>query len=238
VRDLELEGRRERFCQAFVYEANGNSALAARIAGYSEKSARKIASSLRTKMDVQKRIRELKLEYIKESGYDRDKVKKLIADRLLAIVDTNYTDVVYMSSGLDDPRRAEVMEAIMRLNGGQRVLDFGDAVVIPTLALSEGAQAAIKSVRFKRDSEGGYLAPEIELHDVIMAAKTLAQILGIGESDSNVNVNFDLAGRLEAGRKRVMGEKDLEALPQTPPGGSPPGPSLLGSGKNEEYADR
>jgi hypothetical protein len=200
---VELKGKREKFCQAYIYETNENAAAAARLAGYSERRAKQTGSDLVTNRDVQARIRELRLEALRESGYDKDKVRNIIASRLAAIVDTRVTDVVHISSGPDDPNRQETLDMIAKLNGGQRVLDFGDMLIVPTLGLSPDAQAAVKSIKLQYDHKGRYLSPDIELHDPIQAGRTLAQMLGIGAGENNVNINLNMASQLEAARKRV-----------------------------------
>lgn len=51
-----MNQKRQRFVEAFVGEAQGNGTKAAILAGYSEKSARKIASELQTFPDVKQAI--------------------------------------------------------------------------------------------------------------------------------------------------------------------------------------
>jgi hypothetical protein len=216
----ELKGKMEKFCQYYTGEANGNAAMAARMAGYSEKTARTIGHENLTKPDIQARIRELRLEAVRASGYEPERVRALIAERMLAIVSANLTDVVHISPGTDDPDRAAALDALAAMNGGQRVIDFGDMIVVPTLRAPEITKAALKKIKMEHDQKGHYRGLDIELHDPVAAARTLAQILGIG-ADSAVNVNVDIGEMLDAARKRL---KDGNTPAPEPPEAEPPAP--------------
>ncbi len=200
---MELENQqREKFCLAYVYKTNGNATKAAKLAGYSAKTARTSGSRLLTFVDIQGRIKELTLEAIRESGWDRDKVKDVLATRLFAIAQAEVTDVVNVSPGKNDPNRQEVLDSIAAMNGGQHLIDFGGALIAPTANLPSHVKTAIKSIKTKHTSKGTFLGFDVEMHDPIAAERELRQLLGIGDADSNVNVVI-VADELEKARKRA-----------------------------------
>lgn len=71
-----LSIREESFCQMFVGKAKFNGSEAARLAKYSERSARTIAARLLAKDNIQTRIRELLLDISKRNGVTADRVLK------------------------------------------------------------------------------------------------------------------------------------------------------------------
>jgi hypothetical protein len=205
---VELEDKRqELFCRHYAYEAKGNAALAATMAGYSAKSARKQGYRLRTYEYIRRRIAELEMQALKDSGYSPEMVKECIAERLISIIKTKNTDVVNISVSRDDPNREEVIRARALANGGQRELDYGDVLISPTFDMPEHVKAAIKAVNTKTDAKGRFVGLEVEMYDPIAAARTLAQILSIGGADSNVNINLTLPERLEEARRRAVEAK-------------------------------
>ena len=68
----ELKPKQERFCQEYVIDLNG--AAAAIRAGYSENTARSIASELLTKPNIKRRVAELKTELAKRLDMTADTV--------------------------------------------------------------------------------------------------------------------------------------------------------------------
>ena len=204
-----LDIRQEKFCLAYVGECNGNGTKAAIAAGYTnnENSAAVQASRLLRNVNIISRIKALRHEALVESGYDKSKVRELIMRRLTGIISTNVTDVVHISPGKHDPNRAEVLDAIAEQNGGQRVLDFGDTIIVPTTCLTEEVSGAIKKIKViqpTKEADGGV---EVEMNDVIAASKLLAEIAGLKDGDTTVNVNIDAASILSEveARKAVSG---------------------------------
>lgn len=57
--------KREKFCTEYLVDLNGTQAAIR--AGYSEKTANRIASNLLSNVDIQNRIRELRNEYFNEA---------------------------------------------------------------------------------------------------------------------------------------------------------------------------
>ena len=199
---MELNEKQEKFCQCYVGECNGNGTEAAIRAGYSDskESAAVQASRLLRNVNIISRTNELRMEALRESGYDKSKIKELIQRRLVGIVTTNVTDVIHISPGKDDPNRAQVLKDLAEQNGGQQILDFGDTLIVPTTALTEEASGAIKKIKVIQATKFADGGVELEMNDVIAAAKLLAEISGIKESDGAVNIN--LFDEIEAARGR------------------------------------
>ena len=179
----------EIFCRAYVFDTNGNATRAAVKAGYSERSAAELARRVMRRPEVKARIAELKQEFLADSGYDADSVRRLIVDRLVGIVATKPTDILRTSSP-DSPTREEDLKQLAELSGGQNVLDFGDALVVPSSALSPEQEMAVKSFRIVRDPKSGVPSVDLQLYDPVSAAKLLAEIAGIKAADGQVNVSM------------------------------------------------
>jgi hypothetical protein len=202
----ELKGKMEKFCQYYTSTAKGNATLAAKMAGYSARTAYKIGSENIRKPQISARIRELNLEALHESGYDPALVRRLLVGRLTAIVSADLTDVVHISPGLDDPNRAAALDALAAANGGQREIDFGETIIAPTTSLPAYVKAAIKRISPVLTPKGRMVGLDVEMHDPIAAAGTLARIEGIGGA-SEMNVNVDIGEMLDAARKRISDGK-------------------------------
>ena len=210
---MALSEMQERFCQFYVGECRGNGTEAVVRAGYTENrsSAAVIASQNLRKLNIIRRINDLRREALAASGYDKEKVRELIVRRLVGIVGTNLTDIVHISPGRDDPRREEILKELAENNGGQRILDFGSLLFVPTTGLTEeerGAIKRLKAIPTTEHSDGGL---EVELNDPIAAAKLLAEISGIKEADNTVNVTVSAAGiaqEVEARRDNTDKPKD------------------------------
>jgi phage terminase small subunit len=80
----QLTEKEELFCQAYLIDFNG--AKAARDAGYSENSAREIASQNLSKLHIKNRINELRLEMSKGFNVTRERIAQELA--LIAFGDT------------------------------------------------------------------------------------------------------------------------------------------------------
>lgn len=204
-----LDIRQEKFCLAYVGECNGNGTKAAIAAGYTdnENSAAVQASRLLRNVNIISRIKALRMEALRESGYDKSKIKELIQHRLVGIVSTHVTDIIHISPGKYDPNREQVLKDLAYQNGGQQILDFGDTLIVPTTSLTEEAAGAIKKIKViqpTKEADGGV---EVEMNDVIAAAKLLAEISGLKDGDTTVNVNIDAASILSEveARKAVSG---------------------------------
>lgn len=197
-----LTEMQERFCQEYVSDPKGNATAAAVRAGYGEAGASVEASKNLRKPKISGRIKDLRMEALRESGYDKAKIKELIQRRLVGIVATNVTDVVQISPGKDDPNREQVLKDLAYQNGGQQILDFGDTLIVPTTSLTEEAAGAIKKIKViqpTKEADGGV---EVEMNDVIAAAKLLAEIAGLKDSDTNVNVTISAAGIVQEVEER------------------------------------
>lgn len=82
--EKKLTAKEEAFCQSYLIDFNG--ARAARAAGYSEDSAKEIASENLTKPNIQARITELREEMGKSFNITRERMAQELA--LIAFGDT------------------------------------------------------------------------------------------------------------------------------------------------------
>jgi len=200
--DFLLNEMQENFCLEYVSDPKSNATQAAIRAGYAEKSARVKASQLLTKGNIKARIRELRREALEKSGYDKENIREMIMRRLTGIVSTHVTDVVQISPDRNDPNRDEILNELAKLHGGQSMIDFGEMLIAPTSNMPEDVTAALKSLNIKQIPKTNAMSVEVDLHDPIAAAKLLAEITGIKQSD--VQVNVSVATRLDKARKRVL----------------------------------
>ena len=200
--DFLLNEMQEKFCLEYVSDPKSNASAAAIRAGYAEKSARVKASQLLTKGNIKARIRELRREALEKSGYDKENIREMIMRRLTGIVSTHVTDVVQISPDRNDPNRDEILDELAKLHGGQSMIDFGEMLIAPTSNMPEDVTAALKSLNIKQIPKTNAMSVEVDLHDPIAAAKLLAEITGIKQSD--VQVNVSVATRLDKARKRVL----------------------------------
>ena len=84
----ELNQRQEMFCREYIKDLNGTQAAIR--AGYSEKTANRIASELLTKPDVQARVMELQSVRVEEVRIDANYVLK----RLIEIDEMDVSDIL------------------------------------------------------------------------------------------------------------------------------------------------
>lgn len=73
----ELTDRQTRFCEEYLIDLNATQAAIR--AGYSEKTANRIASELLSKLDIQEKITELKAERAKRTEMTQDSVIQELA---------------------------------------------------------------------------------------------------------------------------------------------------------------
>lgn len=73
----ELTDRQARFCEEYLIDLNATQAAIR--AGYSEKTANRIASELLSKLDIQEKITELKAERAKRTEMIQDSVIQELA---------------------------------------------------------------------------------------------------------------------------------------------------------------
>ena len=205
---MVLSEMQERFCQFYVGECRGNGTEAVVRAGYTENrsSAAVIASQNLRKLNIISRIKDLRREALEASGFDKEKVRETIMRRMLGIVSTNLTDIVHISPGKGDPRREEVLKELAEKNGGQQILDFGDLLFVPTTGLTDEADGAIKKFKAIQPTERSDGGLEVEMHDPIAAARLLAEISGLKQPDTEVNVNVSPAVILQQIEARKSGQ--------------------------------
>ena len=172
--EFGLTERQERFCQEYVSDPKGNATAAAIRAGYGEAGAAVEASKNLRKPKIISRIKALRNEALVASGYDKERVRELIMRRLAGIVSTHVTDIVHISPGRDDPNRDDVLNELAEANGGQTVLDFGDMLIVPTTCMTEEMSGSIKKIKAIPPTEHSNGGIEVEMNDVIAAAKLLA----------------------------------------------------------------
>lgn len=205
--DIFLPEQQERFCQEYVSMERPNGTRAAILAGYSEKTACEQASRLLRSVKVRSRIKDLRREALIESGYDKEKIRDAIMRKLMSVLETNVTDVIHISPDKDDPDRDQILNDLADLNGGQRMIDFGETLIVPTSAMTDEVSAAIKSIKVTPPSKKQPVTTvDIDMHDSIAAARLLAEIAGLKQAD--VQVNISLADDLEQARGRLLNASD------------------------------
>jgi phage terminase small subunit len=197
MKEEHLNAMQERFCQEYTADPKRNQTKAAIRAGYSEKSARMQASRLMTNDNIRRRIKELYQEALEEAGYSVEEIKLLVMRKLTGIVLTDAADIAKVVYA-NDARRKEALAQMAEANGGQGVIDFGDALlyVKPTDDWTPDERAAVKSVTMDKDGI------KIETYDKTAALKALAEITGIVKNDMNANINLSIAKSLEEARSR------------------------------------
>ena len=73
----KLTAKQERFCREYIIDLNATQAAIR--AGYSKKTANRIASENLSKLDIQKKIQELRQERAERTEITQDKVLKELA---------------------------------------------------------------------------------------------------------------------------------------------------------------
>lgn len=205
---MELENAKyEAFCKA--YAGNGGNATKAAIsAGFSESCAKSYASrKLMKSPEIRGRIRELRDEALTANGIDKDSITLQMVRDLIAIMGTDYMDVVRFSAS-DDPLRTEAMDAVTEAEGGQGQLDFGETIMLPRTDLTESQRKSIESLRPVYNSKGRFLTWDIKLIDKLTAMRQLAQLLEIGQPDVEANVSISLADALDRADARVAAGRE------------------------------
>jgi phage terminase small subunit len=119
---IELTEKEEAFCNAYLIDFNG--AKAARMAGYSESSAKEIASQNLTKLHIRARITELRQQMGKAYNVTRER----IAQELARIGFLDIRNVFDEQGRLKDPREwsDEEAAAIAGLETEQTFEGYGD----------------------------------------------------------------------------------------------------------------
>jgi len=173
--------RQERFCQEYVADPKRNGTQAAIAAGYTENrdSAAVQASRLLSSVKIKARIRELEREALATAGYSADAMRAMVMREYVRLAFSDISDFYHVSPDEDDPERRRVLDDLAALHGGQRVLDFGEVIVVPTTALPSDITAAIKTVKCNYSPKGRFLGFEVAMHDKLAALRVLAEASGV-----------------------------------------------------------
>jgi hypothetical protein len=91
---------------------------------------------------------------------------------------SNITDFYHISPDRNDPDREETIKAIAAMHGGQRPLDFGEVLIVPTTCLPDEITASIKKVKCDYDRFGNAIGFEIDMYDKLAALRVLAEATG------------------------------------------------------------
>jgi predicted O-methyltransferase YrrM len=177
-----LSPREEAFCQAYVCDIKRNGTQAAIDAGLTEnrKSAAEMASQLLRKIEVKARIRELEREALEAVGIKSPEMAAAVMREYMRIAFSDITDVIHISPSPDDPERGAVLAELARMNGGQRVIDFGETLIVPTANLPSGVTSAIKNISVKYHAKTGAAEGiDISMHDKLNALRVLAEANGM-----------------------------------------------------------
>lgn len=164
---MSLPPRQERFCQEYIIDLNATRA--AQRAKYSKKTARIKASQLLTKVNIKKRIIELKKERAERTKIDQDQVIEELA--IIGFSDLkNHIDI--------DP-----------LTGAIRIRGFED--------MPEGSSRVLKSIKedrvIKEDADGKkttvYDKVKFELWDKPKALEMIGRHLAMFIDRTNLKVS-------------------------------------------------
>lgn len=105
---IKLTEKQERFCQEYVVDLNGTQAAIR--AGYSEKTANRIASENLSKLDIQERIQELQKEIQERNKIKADDVVQELAKIGFMTIDELFDDsgVIKNPTLLSDKAKAAI----------------------------------------------------------------------------------------------------------------------------------
>jgi phage terminase small subunit len=145
---MTLNVQQEAFCLEYIVDLNGSKAAIR--AGYSEKTARQIASQLLTKLNIQDRIAELKEERSKRTKIDADWVltsAKRVFDRCMQ-------DEPVILAG--EPTGEYKFDS----SGANKALDLiGKHVDVQAFLTKQEISATVKEVKSFSDMYGGGNGP-------------------------------------------------------------------------------
>lgn len=154
---MTLNDKQKRFCEEYIIDLNG--AQAAIRAGYSEKTAKEIASRLLTKVNVQEFIQNRQKELQQSTGITQERVLREYAKVAFFDIRNIYTETNTLKSISDlDDDSASVIAGIdvMEEKGGN----------------GQGEQVTLGWTK------------KIKLHNKIAALDSLGKHLGIFEKDN------------------------------------------------------
>lgn len=154
---MALTPKQERFCEEYIIDLNG--AQAAIRAGYSEESARQIASDCLTKHDIQDRIAELRTKISTANG---NLVQRVI-DELIKVGFSNIQDYIDAGNEVKDLSHIDSGKASAIAGVKKSTTNFGDG----------------------KGNEGTKEVVEFKLWDKISALEKIGRHLGIFEKDNS-----------------------------------------------------
>lgn len=193
----------EKFCQLYVEDTymrldGGGKSLSEiyREAGYDGDPSN--ANHLMEKLPIRMRIKELKAQRLRDDGFSQDAIHRLILDELVGIVSATPTDVLQLVTDEPSEERDELIRDIEDAYG-EKVLDFGSMIALPTKALSRETVSAIKSFKVTYDKVTGKInGVDVQMYDKNSAADKLAEIAGIKNSGVAYKAVDDIANDPEA----------------------------------------
>ena len=177
--EMWLKPKHEAFCQAYVADPKRNATKAAIAAGYKENSAAVTVCRILKKANIRSRIRELEREALAAAGYEAEHIRAAVMRELVRLAFSDISDIIHVSPDRNDPRREETLRELARVNGGQRILDFGEVIVVPTVSLPMDVTAAIKSIKCVYSKGGAFKGFEFDMHDKMNAIRVLAEASGL-----------------------------------------------------------
>ncbi|MDR1651864.1 MAG: terminase small subunit [Synergistaceae bacterium] len=207
-----LGAMEESFCQAYTSDAKRNATQAALSAGYSEKTAGVQACQLLKRLKIKARIRELEREALRSAGYGHEEVQAAVMREYIRIAFSDVTDIIHISPGGDDPNREEILRELAGLSGGQKILDFGDTLVVPSPGLSSDVTAAVKSIKVNRGRDGAFDGFDISMHDKLAALRVLAEASGLVKNQISL---ADAEGGPVTVKMRWMTDEEAAAAERT-----------------------
>lgn len=161
----KLTGKQEKFCNEYLIDFNGTRAAIS--AGYSEKTARKIAHENLTKPDIQRRIQSIADAKMKKTG---DPVERIILElQLIAFGD--YKDLVIWdddgikkwipSEELGEKSRIvqEISETTTQHGGSRKIKTYDKVRALEML----GRYHKIFTDKVEHSNPDGTLAPVVNI---------------------------------------------------------------------------
>ena len=164
----KLNDKQETFCQEYVIDINATQAAIR--AGYSEKTANRIASQLLSKLDIQERIAELKQERSKRTQIDADWVlmaAKKIYDRCMQeepildregkpVIVTDGNSELVAAYRFDSSGANKALETIgkhVNVNAFGTIKNVKEEQEATSLTINFGVNAPVDEVKVTRGNE-------------------------------------------------------------------------------------
>jgi phage terminase small subunit len=183
----DLTPKQAAFVREYLIDLNATQAAIR--AGYSAKTAGSIGDENLRKPEIAAAVQRAMAERSKRTEISADQVLRELA-----------------KIGFSDIRRAvnwraHVTGMVEDEDGGQRLAVTNEVTLIDSDKIDDDTAAAVSEI--SQSAQGGL---KIKLHDKKGALVDIGRHLGMFTDKVEMNVNVDLANRIEAARARVRGD--------------------------------